>query len=900
MIGICAHGGYIPRYRLDRMSIFQSMGWLQPAIVALAQGEKAIRNWDEDSLTMAVAASRDCLTGVDRKTVDGLYLCSTTLPFGDRLNAGIVKTALQLDDGIQALDLTATMRAGTSGIINAFTAVKAGERRRVLVTATDARDTKPVSFYEMWYGDGAASVLIGDTDVIAEFKGSYSVTHDFVDHYRGAENKFSYTWEERWVRDEGYGKIIPEVVNGLFKKLSLTMEDVDTLVFPCLFKGDHKKIAKKLGATPEKVIDNHHEVCGETGTAHPLVMLSSALEKAKPGDKILLVGFGQGADALYFEVTPQIEKLTPRQGIGGSLENKKILDNYTKYLTFREHLVPDFGIRKEGPSQTALTVLWRRRDMLLGLVGGKCRECGTPQFPSQRTCVNPDCTAVDSQDPYCFQDEEAVVMTFTGDYLAVSYDPPAIYGVVEFKNGGRFIADYTDCELDDVVIGRAVKMTFRKRYHDKERGFHGYFWKAISQPPSEEELKLESMIRFDDRTAVITGAGGGLGKAYALAFAERGANVVVNDVSADNAQAVVQEIEAMGGQAISCTDSVATVEGGQAIVAKAIEAFGKVDILVNNAGILRDKSFVKMEAEDFDQVLDVHLKGAYNVTRPAFQNMRENGYGRIVMTASAAGMFGNFGQANYSSAKMGLIGMMNTLELEGAKSNIKVNTIAPVAATQMTKGLMPDDLFAKIKPECVAPMVLYLCSEQCPVSGNIYNAGMGYFGRTAIMAGPGIGIGEAGEIPPLEEVYKKIEAIGSLEGAKEFKDTNLSVGPMLEVFAPKAEDAGGEDEGLTPAKVFEQMPDVFQAGEAEGVDVVMQFLLSGPKGGEWHVVVAGGACEVVEGAHANPTVTLKMSDDDFPGLMTGKLNGMQAFTTGKLKIEGDMVKSQLVEKLFKF
>jgi 3-hydroxy-3-methylglutaryl CoA synthase/NAD(P)-dependent dehydrogenase (short-subunit alcohol dehydrogenase family)/putative sterol carrier protein len=899
MIGIRAYGGYIPRYRLDRMSIFQSMGWLQPAVVALAQGEKAICNWDEDSLTMAVEANRDCLMGVDRQSIDALYLCSTTLPFADRLNAGILKTVLQLKDDIHALDLTASLRAGTSGIINALNAVKAGEQHSVLVSATDARETKPVSFYEMWYGDGAASVLIGDTDVIAEFKGSYTVTHDFVDHYRGSGQKFSYTWEERWVRDEGYGKIIPEAVSGLFKKLSITMDDVDTLVFPCFFKGDHKKIAHKLGATPEKVIDNHHELCGETGTAHPLVMLVSALEKAKPGDRILLVGFGQGADALYFEVTPQIEKLAARQGISGSLANKKVLDNYNKYLTFRQHLIPDFGIRKEGPNQTALTVLWRKRDMLLGLVGGKCRECGTPQFPSQRTCVNPDCNKTDTQEPYCFQDEPAVVKTFTGDYLAVSYDPPAIYGVVEFTNGGRFVADYTDCELDDVVIGRAVKMTFRKRYYDENRGFHGYFWKGIPQPPTEEESKMESQIRFDDRVAIITGAGGGLGKAYALSFADRGAKIVVNDVSADNAQAVVKEIEAMGGQAIACTDSVATVEGGQAIVTKAVETFGKVDIVVNNAGILRDKSFVKMEAADFDAVLDVHLKGAYNVTRPAFMNMRENGYGRIVMTASAAGMFGNFGQANYSAAKMGLIGMMNTLELEGEKSNIKVNTIAPVAATQMTDGLMPEDLFAKTKPECVAPMVLFLCSDKCPVSGNIYNAGMGYFGRTAVMAGPGIGIGEAGDIPAVEDVYKKMESISSLEGAKEFKDTNLSVGPMLEAFAPKADDSGGEDDGLTPVKIFEQIPDAFQAGEAEGIEVVFQFLLSGTKGGEWHVVVQSGTCEVVEGAHGSPSVTLKMADDDFPALMTGKLNGMQAFTTGKLKIEGDIVKSQLVEKLFK-
>jgi 3-hydroxy-3-methylglutaryl CoA synthase/NAD(P)-dependent dehydrogenase (short-subunit alcohol dehydrogenase family)/putative sterol carrier protein len=900
MIGITAYGGYIPKPRLDRMSIFQSMGWLQPAIASLAQGERSFCNFDEDSLTMAVAAARDCLTGMDRKAIDALYLCSTTLPFADRLNAGIAKTALRLRDDLLSSDFTSSLRAGTTALINAMNTVKAGDQKQVLVVATDARETKPTSFYEMWYGDGAASVLVGDKNVIAEYMGSYTVTHDFVDHYRGAMQKFSYTWEERWVRDEGYGKIVPEAVKGLFKKLSITMDDVDTLVFPCFFQGDHQKIAKQLGASKEKVIGNLHEECGETGTAHPLVMLVYALEKAKPGDRILLAGFGQGADALYFKVTKNIEKLPARKGIRGSLASKTVVENYNKYLTFREHLKPDFGIRKEGPNQTALTVLWRKRDMLLGLVGGKCTKCGTPQFPSQRTCVNPECTAVDTQEPYCFQDEEAVVKTFTGDYLSVTLNPPSIYGVVEFKNGGRFIADYTDCELDDMAIGRPVKMTFRKRYYDEVRGFHGYFWKAIPQPLTAEEIKRQAMVRFDDRVAIVTGAGGGLGKAYAIAFAERGAKVVVNDVSAENAAQVVKEIQSKGGEAIACTDSVATPEGGAAIVEKAVKAFGKVDILVNNAGILRDKSFAKMEPEDFDQVLSVHLKGTYNVTRPAFLKMRENGYGRIVMTASAAGLFGNFGQSNYSAAKMGLVGFMNTLKLEGEKANIKVNTVAPVAGTRMTQGLMPDDVFARSKPECVAPIVLYLSSERCPVSGNIYNAGMGFFGRTALLTGPGMGIGEAGNIPPVEEIYKNIERISSLKDAKEFKDTNSSMAPMLDAFAPKAADEKGGGGDLTPKKVFEELPGAFQAGNAAGVDVVFLFKLSGPKGGDWNVTVKDGNCEVAEGAHANPVVTMKMSDEDFPLLMTGKLNGMKAFTSGKLKIEGDIVKSQLVEKLFKF
>jgi putative sterol carrier protein len=330
-----------------------------------------------------------------------------------------------------------------------------------------------------------------------------------------------------------------------------------------------------------------------------------------------------------------------------------------------------------------------------------------------------------------------------------------------------------------------------------------------------------------------------------------------------------------------------------------VKAFGKVDILVNNAGILRDKSLVKMEPEDFDQVLSVHLKGAYNVTRPAFLKMRENGYGRIVMTASAAGLFGNFGQSNYSAAKMGVIGLMNTLKIEGEAADIKVNTVAPVAATQMTQGLMPDDLFSKVKPECVAPLVLYLTSELCNESGKIFNAAMGYFGRTAVVSGPGIGLGDAQTVPTVEDIHDNWKAINNMKDAREFWDTNVSLSPMLEAFEPKkAADTGKEE--MTVQRVFEMLPEVLQKNEAEGVEVVFLFKLSGPGGGDWHVSVKGGDCEVVAGTHDNATVTLKLSAEEFPGLMTGKLNAMKAFTSGKLKIEGEIVKSQLLTKLFKF
>jgi 3-hydroxy-3-methylglutaryl CoA synthase/NAD(P)-dependent dehydrogenase (short-subunit alcohol dehydrogenase family)/putative sterol carrier protein len=910
MIGITSYGGYIPRLRLNRMSIFQSMGWLAPAIIMVAQGERAFCNWDEDSLTMAVEASRDCLKGVEKSTIDGHFLCSTTLPFRDRLCSGVVKTALSLRDDILCEDFTNSMRAGTSALMTALETVKGGERRHILVTASDRRETKAAYFYEMWFGDGAASVLVGGQNVIAEFKGGYSLSYDFVDHYRGSRNNFDYMWEERWVRDEGYSKIIPQAVSGLFEKLSISMEDVDTLVFPCFFKAEHAKIAKKLGATADKVVDNFHEVCGETGTAHPLVMFVHALEQAKPGDRILLAGFGQGCDALYFQVTDHILNLPSRRGIRGSLENKKSTDNYSKFLKFRELVDTETGIRAEAPTQTAMTVLWRKRKMLLGLVGGKCGECGTPQFPKMDTCVNPECQAVHTQEDYEFADVPATVKSFTGDLLAVSVDPPAIYGMIQFEGGGRFMADFTDCELADVRVGQPVSLSFRRRYTDKERGFTGYFWKAVPLPGGAAEEKKEEEIRFDGRVAVVTGAGAGLGRAYALELAKRGAKVVVNDLggsrdglgegSSSAADRVVKEIKAAGGEAVASYDSVATPEGGEAVVRRAVEAFGRVDIVINNAGILRDKTLAKMEPETWDAVMDVHLKGAYNVTRPAFIKMRENRYGRVVLTTSAAGLYGNFGQTNYSAAKMGLVGFMNTLKLEGEKHNIRVNTVAPIAATRLTQDILPPDLFEKLKPEFVTPLVLYLCSEQCAENGMIFNAGMGYFNRAAIVTGPGVALGHGSQPPTPEEIHKQWDAINDLSGAEEFSNATAAFAPLLGAFSPKnaaPADTGGT---LTVEGIFSRFPVAFQADRASGVDVVFQFEISGSTGGSWHVTVKDGACRVSEGTHSSPTTTIKMADADFVKLIKGELNAMAAFTGGKLRIEGDLMKSQLIEKIFRF
>lgn len=242
-----------------------------------------------------------------------------------------------------------------------------------------------------------------------------------------------------------------------------------------------------------------------------------------------------------------------------------------------------------------------------------------------------------------------------------------------------------------------------------------------------------SNLGFDGKVAIITGAGGGLGRQHALLMASRGALIVVNDLggsvdgtgaSTSAAQKVVDEIKAAGGEAVADTNSVATPEGGEAIVQSAIDAFGRVDIVINNAGILRDKAFHNMEPDLLNPVLDVHLKGAFYVTKPAFIRMREQGYGRIVSTSSAAGIFGNFGQTNYGAAKMGLVGFTRVLAVEGARNNIKANAIAPLALTRMTENIM-GGLADKLDPGHVSPLVAFLAHENCPASGQVFSVGGG-------------------------------------------------------------------------------------------------------------------------------------------------------------------------------
>jgi NAD(P)-dependent dehydrogenase (short-subunit alcohol dehydrogenase family) len=293
-------------------------------------------------------------------------------------------------------------------------------------------------------------------------------------------------------------------------------------------------------------------------------------------------------------------------------------------------------------------------------------------------------------------------------------------------------------------------------------------------------------IRFDNRVAIVTGAGNGLGRAHALLLASRGARVVVNDPGGavdgkggDHAAAdkVVAEIKAAGGQAVPNYDSVADPKTAANIVKTAVDSFGTVDIVVNNAGVLRDKTFHNMTVEDFDFVVKVHFLGTAYVTHAAWPIMRAKAYGRVVVTSSNSGIYGNFGQANYGGAKLAVVGFMNALRLEGQKYNVLVNALAPVAGTRMTESLMTPEMLEKIKPEFVSPMVAYLCSEQCQRTGDIWSAGAGYFARIEYREAPGLRI--EGRAPTVEDVADNIDKIADLSTSKVFRTSSEEVAAVV-------------------------------------------------------------------------------------------------------------------------
>ncbi len=466
--GILSFGAYVPALRLSRAAILEAVGWAVPGLRGLAAGERAVANWDEDAVTLAVEAGRDCLRGLDN-TVSQLSLASTTLPFSDRSNSGVVADALLLDNPLLTEDLGGSRRAATSALARM---ARAGEA--ALLLASECRETRPGSTQEMLYGHGAGALLLGEGKPIAEFVGAASCHEDLVDQYRTAEADFDYALEERWVREEGYLKIVPEVVEQAVREAGIAVTDIDHFVLHGS-SATARALAKTLGVEGKRFGDALESNCGDCGCAHPLLMLAGALESARTDAYIMVIGFGQGADAVLLRATPALAGARAGRGLSRTLENKRLSSNYTYFLSLRNQIDIDFGLRSERDNRTALSAFYRKRRDITSMLGGRCSACNTLQFPRAIVCVK--CGASDTQAPESLSGLTGRVKSFTEDWLAYTPSPPYIYGNVEFADGANVMLEFTDFTAGQVAVGDPVRLVFRVKDFDHKRHFRRYFWK---------------------------------------------------------------------------------------------------------------------------------------------------------------------------------------------------------------------------------------------------------------------------------------------------------------------------------------------------------------------------------------------------------------------------------------
>uniref|UniRef100_A0A1I7SYJ1 Peroxisomal multifunctional enzyme type 2 n=1 Tax=Caenorhabditis tropicalis TaxID=1561998 RepID=A0A1I7SYJ1_9PELO len=422
-------------------------------------------------------------------------------------------------------------------------------------------------------------------------------------------------------------------------------------------------------------------------------------------------------------------------------------------------------------------------------------------------------------------------------------------------------------------------------------------------------------LRFDGKVAIVTGAGGGLGKTYALELAKRGCKVVVNDLGGDRhgtssstsmADKVVQEIKAAGGQAVANYDSV---EYGDKIVKTAIDNFGRIDIVINNAGILRDVSFVKMTELDWDLIFKVHVKGAYAVTKAAWPYMRDQKYGRIVVTSSNAGVHGNFGQVNYAAAKSALIGFANALAQEGAKYNILANTLVPTAGSRLTETVMPQNLVDALKPDYVTPLVTYMVHDSFEDSGKVFEAGAGWYGTLQYYKSKGKVISNA----TADDLAKNWSTITDMNGAEfigTITEQSARLVSILEEHESSSASSGSSSSGgafpsnIKSSALFQEMADGVKADPSavKPLKAIVLYVITDGKNelGKFTLdfksanpsVYLG---DVQNGEKANATVTV--ADSDFVDIAAGKLNAQKAFMSGKLKVKGNVMLLQKLQAL---
>lgn len=464
-VGITAAATYVPYYRLKRETIAKA--WERGAM----KGERSVANTDEDSLTMAVEAAITCCRETDRDQVDALYYASTTAPYAEKSIASTIAVVCDLKDAVFTADFTNTTKAGTSALKAAIDAVKAKSAKQVLVTAADCRNGFPKSDQEQLFGDAAAAVVVGEDDVIAEMVDSYYVNTEIIDVWRNIGERYVNQGEGRFVTDMGYITAMTQAVKGLLKKAGKQPGDIQKLVLSTPGLKDNGSVAKKTGFAPEQVQESYMLQIGNCGAAQPLLLLSAALEDAKPGDLLLLAAYGNGADAFLFRVTDKIS--TVQHSFKKCLETKRPLDSYTRYLSFRGLVdtVPGEPFRT-FPSNAAC---WRDQKGILRLYGSICKKCGQGIFPINRVC--PSCGAKDEYEEIRLSDRTAKVFTYSIDNLAGrSDDPVVVQTVADDADGIRYYLLMTDFNKNEIKMGMEVEFTFRRIYEGGN--YINYYWKC--------------------------------------------------------------------------------------------------------------------------------------------------------------------------------------------------------------------------------------------------------------------------------------------------------------------------------------------------------------------------------------------------------------------------------------
>ena len=464
MVGIAAYGAYVPRYRLGATTA----GWNSGT-------ERSVANFDEDSVTMAVAAGLDCLRGRDRQAVDGLIFASTTPPYAEKQCAAIIAEALDLRRDIFSADVTDVLRAGTNGLKAALDSVAAGSAKQVLVIASDSRQGAPKGDTERNSGDGAAAFLVSQENTIASLEGFYSITDNILDNWRSAQDPFVRSWEDRFTTEEGLERILGEVLSGYFQQQGSAAGDVAKVALYAPDGRRHGQLARGLGFSDEQIQDSLYGRLGNTGAAFSLMLLVAALEQAEPGQLLLAVSYGDGSDVVGFRTTPDIKKMVPPMGVTGYLDSKLMLDDYETYAGWRNVWITDSAARRPTPASPSAAAIWREGDRNIRLYGASCDNCGYVQYPPQRVCV--DCQARDQSTPIRLSDRPGTVFTYSLDYIAGTTDIPLVIVAVDFEGGGRILCMMTDRALEEVAIDMPVEMSFRKLR--VVNGIHNYYWKAI-------------------------------------------------------------------------------------------------------------------------------------------------------------------------------------------------------------------------------------------------------------------------------------------------------------------------------------------------------------------------------------------------------------------------------------